>query len=361
LKSVFLKKQRGEVSQNPINKEHASKGNLMQFVNDNFWKKIYFPDDSCIWYFSALKKAVQLIENEQIDVLITSALPFTSHLIGLRLKKQFPHLKWIADTGDPFSYQIEAPLNNPFLYQKLNEKVERKVLDSTDYITVTTERTKSKYIKFHKTIESKIKVIPPLMTQNNPVKNGIVSMEKYAVEGKINIGYLGKFYKILREPKLLTDFLETLFIQYPDWKDKIVVHIFGDVFPNFLPDFDGFQMVKIHGLIPRETTSFAMDEMDILLNISNLTNYQLPSKAPDYLRSGKPILNIYSAEEDEFKAFFSEYPLIFNYRKGDDISNIVLFLEQNLGKIVDDELLKKMVEPFTVESIAKQYEALFTI
>ncbi len=362
LKSVFLKKQRGEVRPNTLEggKPGHILGNWLQFFNDYCWKKIYFPDDSCIWYFSALRKATQLIENQQIDILITSALPFTSHLIGLRLKERFPHLTWIADTGDPFSYQTEAPLNNVFLYQKINEKTERKVLQKADYVTVTTDNTKAKYIKFHKAVESKIRVIPPLMTESNHVKNGIVPVKNYAVEGKINLGYLGKFYKLLREPRLLADFLTALFLKYPDWKDKIVVHIFGDVFPYFLPEFEAFPMVKIHGLIPRETTVWAMQEMDILLNISNLTSYQLPSKAPDYLQSAKPVFNIYSSEEDEFKAFFEHYSLIFNYKNGDEINEkTIFFLSENINNRVGEELIQKMIKPYTVNAIATQYEALF--
>jgi glycosyltransferase involved in cell wall biosynthesis len=360
LKSIFLKKQRGVPKQNKA--ENLGKNGIvqrfMQYFNDYLWKKIYFPDDSCIWYFPALRKATQLIENQQIDVIVTVALPFTAHLVGLRLKKQFPHLTWIADTGDPFSYQTEAPLNNHFLYQKLNVYTEKKVLQYADYVTVTTENTKSKYIKFHKPSTEKIVVIPPLMTEVSFVKNVIVESES----NKIKLGYLGKFYKILREPRLLTDFLICLFRQFPELSDRVEVHIFGDIFPYFLPELAAFPQIKVHGLIPREATPEAMQKMDILLNISNLTNYQLPSKAPDYLQSGKPIFNIYSDEADEFKAFFNDYPLIFNYKDGDTIQeDCIQFLAQTNKKTIDADWINQKIAPYRVDAITKQYIDLLNI
>ncbi len=355
LKSLFLRKQRGETSNSQAQKrvKNGIVQRLMQGFNDYVWKKVYFPDDSCIWYFSALRKATQLIENQEIDTIISSALPFSAHLVGLRLKKKFPHLKWIADTGDPFAFQTEAPLNNHFLYHKLNVAVEKKVLQQADYVTVTTENTKKRYVDFFQDFANKIRVIPPLMTDYSFVKNVIVEQTN---EDKIKLGYLGKFYKTLREPRLLTAFLTQLFAKYPDLKDKLEVHIFGDVFPYFIPELVAFPQIKIHGLIPRESTVEAMQKMDILLNISNLTNYQLPSKAPDYLQSAKPIFNIYSDDADEFKAFFHDYPLIFNYKDSSEIQYSCLnFLAEAKGKSVAAEWIAKKIVPYTTEAIAIQY------
>lgn len=355
LKSIFLKKQRGEAT----NDKNFSKPNrlhlLMQKFNDAVWKKIYFPDDSCIWYYPALRKAIKLIENQSIKYVITSSLPFTTSAIGLALKQRFPNIVWIADIGDPFAYQIEAPLNNHFLYHNLNFKLEQKILQQADFVTVTTEQTAEKYRQYYPFLaqSDKIHVIPPLMTQYD-WKNINNDLDFYE-SNKINISYLGKFYTTLREPKVLLDFLDALFDEDVTWKNKIVVHIFGDVFPQFLPAFTNYPMIKIHGLIARVQTIEVMKKSDILLNISNLTDYQLPSKAPDYLQSGKPILNIYQTENDEFKAFFKNYPLICHYINGKSIASTIQFLTVSIGQRVGDELLKEMLAPYTLEKIAEEY------
>ena len=194
------------------------------------------------------------------------------------------------------------------------------------------------------------------MTDYSFVKNGIPEPTN---GDKIKLGYLGKFYKILREPRLLTDFLGLLFNKYPYLQDKLEVHIFGDIFPYFIPELAAFPQVKIHGLIPRESTIEAMQKMDILVNISNLTNYQLPSKAPDYLQSAKPIFNIYSDDADEFKVFFHDYPLIFNYKDTSEIKdNCLDFLATAKDKSVATEWIVQKIVPYTTEAIATQYLSL---
>jgi hypothetical protein len=360
LKSIFLKKQRGEASNEKIasTPKRSRLHLVMQYFNDNIWKKLYFPDDSCIWFYPALRKATKVIENQNVKYIISSSLPFTTSVIGLALKQKYPHLVWIADMGDPFAYQTEAPLNNHFFYQQLNFKLEQKILQLADFVTSqTAEKYKAHYPFLME--NEKLSIIPPLMTQYD-WKDKHFSFDFYE-EGKINISYLGKFYTTLREPKVLLDFLDALFEQNIQWKHKIVIHIFGDVFPQFLPAFTSYPMIKIHGLIERTHTINVMQKSDILLNISNLTDYQLPSKAPDYLQSGKPILNIYQTENDEFKSFFKDYPLICNYRKHQAIAPIIYFLENEIGNRVGEEDLRAMLKPYTLEAIGHKYLALLQL
>lgn len=355
LKSIVLKQQRGEAAPNQQPNKQSLAAKIFRWTNEKLWKRIYFPDDSCIWYFSALQKSTQILESQSFDIIISAALPFTAHLIGWRLKTRFPNLTWIADTGDPFSYQTEAPLNNHFLYQKLNIFTEKKILDAANVISVTTKSTKLRYINFHAPCATKIKVIPPLMTTFK-TDNVSEKIKKFGDNQKLNFGYLGKFYTILREPQLLTNFIAQLLQAFPDWKDKIVFHIFGDVFPQFLEELRRFPQIKIHGLIPREQTQQAMNEMDILLNISNLTNYQLPSKAPDYLQSGKSILNIYNEDADEFKAFFVDFPYIYNHKDSSNISAALIdFLAKAKNQSIDKDEIIRLTAPYHVDSVAQAY------
>jgi hypothetical protein len=79
------------------------------------WSKLYWPDYSFLWYFSAVPLASKIIEEQKIDKLITVSWTFTSHLIGNKLKKKYASLFWLADTIDIFSFN--GKINNLFLYQ----------------------------------------------------------------------------------------------------------------------------------------------------------------------------------------------------------------------------------------------------
>jgi hypothetical protein len=297
------------------------------------------------------------------DVVISSALPFTAHLIGLNLKKNFPEILWIADSGDPFSLQTEAPLNNHFLYGRLNRWCERRVLNRADRITVTSERTKLKYAEYFPEAVDKTHVIPPMLSQYEPSDFDEDNfLDSFAGKRKIKLGYFGKFYQTIRPSTLLTDFLEELFRDKPEMAGQMEVHVFGDIFPEFRSDLERISQINMHGLVPRAQVVQLMQKMDLLVNVGNITDYQLPSKAPDYLYSGKAILNIYSKEGDEFKQFFNRYPAIYNYRSDTIIDGQVVDFIQNAGNVkVDSEWISNEIAQFSVENITKAYENLFTL
>lgn len=357
LKSVFFKSKRGVVGKGGT--RHLEK--LAKWVNQGIFKRIYFPDDSFIWYFSALKEAQKVIDEGATDVVISSSLPFTSHLIGLNLKKKYPNLLWIADCGDPFAFQTEAPLNNHFFYNRLNHYFEKQVLIMADRITVTSELTKEKYADFYPEMSPKFHVIPPILTENeNPGYSGDEFQLPELGIGKIRLGYFGKFYEKIRMPEQLTGFLDALFGAEPEIAALVEVHVFGDIFHQFFPELKKYPQIKVHGLIPREHVSEVMNKMDLLVNISNITDYQLPSKAPDYLFSGKAILNIFSNEADEFKRFFAQYPAIFNYRLGATINDkLIDFIENACNVKVNPEWIEEEIKRYRVDAIAGAYQELF--
>jgi hypothetical protein len=174
-------------------------------------------------------------------------------------------------------------------------------------------------------------------------------------KNEINIAYFGKFYKNVREPREIISLFESIFEKNPLLREKIKIHIFGDIFENFVAELEKSYLV-LHGLLPREKVNAAMQKFDFLLNISNQTDYQLPSKAPDYMNSGKPILNLYFVENDCFKAFFTDYPLILNVKNDDfDLKIFIDFLEKNKNETVDKEILEKIIKPYSIENIAKKY------
>ena len=71
---------------------------ISRFIRGNF----FLPDPRRGWNKFAYKKACELIEQEQIDTVITTSPPHSTQLIGLKLKKRFPSIQWIADLRDPW-------------------------------------------------------------------------------------------------------------------------------------------------------------------------------------------------------------------------------------------------------------------
>ena len=355
--------KRGEAGQKKQNS--GRKGALMQWLNDKILRNIYFPDDAFMWYRPAKKMMRKLLKAKDFDLLISSSVPFTTHLVALNAKKDYPNLKWIADTGDPFAFQPLHPMNNYFLYGKLNKRLERKVARAADFVTLTNEGAKKLYESIFPQEVDKFVVIPPLCRHRKT--DIIVSLKQD--NNKLKIGYFGSFFKKIREPRPILIFWSKLLVKYPSDYKLLELHFYGNIFENFLADFDAFPKLKkhfrFHGLVSSERASLEMQNMNILFNIGNSTDFQLASKSVDYLISRKPIINFVSIENDTFSKFFEDYDFIEDF----DVNKIT----QNIDRLhnfigrhsiavekekLDSFVSQKEVE-FQVETIAKNYLALF--
>jgi hypothetical protein len=324
---------------------------LFNWVNNQFWRPFYWPDEALIWIRPARQKLMQLLDNQSIDLLITVGLPFSAHLIGLVAKQKYPNLFWLVDVGDPLNFQL-FPLNNPRFFSKKNLCFEGEILNKADQISVTNAGLATIYATCFGISQTKIKVIPPIFSGDlTPI---LLKRPRKVAGQKYKIGYFGSFFQKIREPKILLDFLKKL---SEHQRNKIEIHFFGDIFLEFLDEIDGEPLIKRHGLLSRKSAAEAMHEMDFLLNFGNATAFQLPSKAVDYRLSGLPILNFCTLEADTFAEFMMDYPLIIHaLESNSDFSeSIFSFLEINFGKRVSPETLKKWSNNFSPETIGRAY------
>lgn len=309
--------KRGEVKQK--HKNAGKKGALLQWINDKIFRKIYFPDDAFTWYFPARRAAKNLMQAKKFDLMISVSLPFTAHLIGLSLHKKLSQTPWIADTGDPFAFQPLHPLNNTFLFGRINEKLEKRVAQNADFITLTNEGAVNMYARLFPEQKHKFVCIPPLYKQTTSEKERRkkAGNTKDKIKGeKIKIGYFGSFFRKVREPRPMLAFWSNFLKVYPEFSGKLELHFYGNIFENFLKDFQAFPNLKesifLKGMVGKKEVEEEMDRMDFLLNVGNATTFQLPSKSVDYLASGKPLINFVSVEADTFANFLENRTEIIN-------------------------------------------------
>ncbi len=63
----------------------------------NFILFLLLPDGQRVWEFQSRRKALRIAKNGGIDLVYTISPPYSSHLVGLWLKKKCPKLPWVAD------------------------------------------------------------------------------------------------------------------------------------------------------------------------------------------------------------------------------------------------------------------------
>ena len=330
---------------------------FIKAIHDLTWKKIYWPESNCLWFFPARVKALKLVEEIQFNAIISTSTPYTGHLVGKAVKKSCLDVPWIVDIGDPFSFG-QPRWNNIGMYKGLNHRSEEKVLHLADSISVTVESCKKAYGKMFPGIEGKITVIPPLFS-------GVIYSHKNKPEARKGrrLVFTGSLYKEIRNPAYLLSLLTGVYEKFPETE----VHFYGhlndcaDLFKPYLRKYP--KNVFIHGLVSRERAADALEQADILINIANRTRHQLPSKLVDYMASGKPILNIVSIEDDNSMLFLQSYPLTATFmensegvNKGDAVK-IYDFIEKLT--MLPYPTIKHLLEAFQVPAVEAQYSKLF--
>lgn len=342
---------------NLLNNIKASIYFLLKIIHKYIWKKLYWPDFAFLWYFHALRKSNSLMVKNNYDKIITVSLPFTCHLIGLKLKQKYPNLFWLADSGDPFSFSDLAEINNISLYKNLNYKYENKIFQSSDKLTFTTQGTVNEYSKLFPASSSKFVVIPPLVKLNKPKIKKINIFDK-TKNDKIILSYFGVLYKDIRNPNGLLFMLDSLINFQNKLDSKIELHFFGD-HTSCLDTFQSYSSlcknIIFHGSVSKEIALMSMRQSDILINIGNHTNYQLPSKIVEYVAVSKPIINIISIFDDSSKTYLNQLPFVLNYKINDDITVVADFIKNLKFIKIDKSLVHNFVFKHQPDMISNQY------
>ena len=83
------------------------------------------------WIDNSYRLLKNNIQYNQIDLMISSFAPDSSHILALKLKKDFPNLKWISDMRDEMSF-------SPYIDTKVKENLrvlEKDIFKYTNAIT----------------------------------------------------------------------------------------------------------------------------------------------------------------------------------------------------------------------------------
>lgn len=328
---------------------------MIRRLHDCTWKRVYWPDSSCLWYFPALREAAQYIRGS--EAFVTVSHPFTAHLVGLTLKKAFPSKTWIADTGDPFSFLDQAPPNNHLLYGRLNVKAETWVLRGADWVAVTVGAAKAEYVKRFPWSDGKIQVIPPLL----PAGCESMSCGESRHVGRRALVYIGTLYRGIRSPVGVLRLFDL--IRRTRLKGRVELHFYGDTnqcMDVFEPYGDLLgKEIYVHGVVSRDVVSQAIANASILINIGNRTSFQLPSKLVEYVASGKPIVTLVNQAEDTSIDFLSRYPGAYVWRE-DNASPEIEWLVQLVESppSVAPSVIRELLREYRVESVGGAYESL---
>jgi hypothetical protein len=264
----------------------------------------FFPDEFR-WFFvrRAQPLVFQLIAQSKPDLMVTVSKPFSTHLIGLAVKDQYPDLHWMSDHGDPFALE---GMVHPFFarWQPEAAALEQKVLTISDRVAVTNHRTAAFMQQTYQLTRSFL-VIPPVL---DTLPMHIQAQPRDRVDSSIiSIAYFGSLYKPDRPIDGLLRFCSGLRRYWPKAGQHFRILLYGTVQPSLLQRIENEPLIRHISSLPREKSLAAMVQTEVLLNIGNLVDYTLPSKAVEYLAANRPIVHLTSFDTDVFSDFMEKY------------------------------------------------------
>lgn len=240
-------------------------------------------------YFKSLKK----IHAFDYDMIITISGRYDASYAVLKYcsKYKTPYILYQVDPcGTNKIYNIES-VNN-------REKLEVKLYEHAKYIFTTPiildehrNGTFSRFTNKVAALEFPV-VVPNVISVSNNEKKRVM--------------FLGSFYKNVRSPDYMFEIFEDLLKS-----DSIVLELVG-VTSEILNESQKKLPIKCHGKKSIAECKKLMQEADILINIGNRIDNQVPSKIFEYISTGKPIINICAIKNCPTLKYLKDYPNALN-------------------------------------------------
>ncbi|MBD3616865.1 MAG: glycosyltransferase [Gracilimonas sp.] len=300
-------------------------GGLMQKLGVWLRSNFFIPDARIGWIPSTFLKAKKIIKEQNIDVVVTTGPPNSTHIIGTKLKKWYPGLKWVMDMRDPWSqifYNETLPRTS--LAQNIDKSLEKKALKAADEVIVVSQSM----VKLQQSIyEREYHVI-----SNGFDHDDFPDHPKTNKEQKLTIKYIGS----MTEPAIPYNFFSALSALDPNLRSKISVHFFGSYnqkVHDVIDEYNLSELVSFKGYVPHLQAKNEMSSADLLLLVIPRSKHNqliLTGKLFDYIAAQRPILYI-GPEDGDAAAIIDKYKLgiCFDYQ---EINPIQEFLRDAISK-----------------------------
>jgi glycosyltransferase involved in cell wall biosynthesis len=317
------------------NSDDTIKGKISRFIRGNF----FIPDPRRGWNKFAFRQACEIIEAENIRFVITTSPPHSTQLIGLKLKKKFPGIRWIADLRDPWTdIYYYSKFYPALLSRKLDLYYEKSVLEKSDEIITVGKTLKNSFTSTNKINENKITVI------SNGFDESDYAGVKSVRPGKLIITYVGTISGSYPVDGLIMA-LKDLYNK----KIGFTIRITGDLSQNirnllmstFPESYVEFTPYLDHALAVQSIMNSSVVVLIIPDHKSN--KGILTGKLFEYLASGVPILCLGPADGDAAEIIsMARAGATFRY---DDIKGISVFLENASGNTFhpDENYIKEFL------------------
>jgi len=297
-----------------------------RYIRGNY----FIPDARKGWNKYAYKAAVELIKKHDIKKIITTGPPHSTHLVGLKLKRELG-IKWIADFRDPWT---EAFYNDMFYRTKRardkDRQFEQQVIDEADWV-LTVGPGMQKLLQQKSSDTNKISYV------YNGFDEELFSRIK--VEGFSEKEYIITHVGVLGEGQPIDSFLKALDFIHKDqpeitsrFKLKLVGKV-SDVIVQRIKNICPWLSYELIGYVKQEEAIRHMMNSHLLFNSLAETpgsSYLISGKLMEYLASGRPVICL-GDEGGDAALLMQKFPYCKVFSRS-NINGIKNYMEELLSR-----------------------------
>ena len=334
-------------------------GSLAKLLR-SFSKKIYFPDNKKGWIEPAVKKGKEIIDNTSIDLIFSTAPPFSNHVIANKLSS-YSDIPFVVDYRELFSgNHFDAKESTSRITKKL--KLESNWLIRSSGVITLDEFAQTQISKIVEEKAINAKVIPHGFDSED--FNNISNPSLEYQEGKFNWLYSGLFYET-NQPDIFFKALLIAFKNEPELKEDIHLHFQGGLdsrIESLIRKYDLENKISDYGYVSHQVSVANIMKADILWMISNFSENLKQIKTGklfEYIGTEKPILGlVYKGQADEllkkYKAGFMASP-----NNEEEISVVICTLYQLWKKSKLPKASIEFVQQFDRKKLTSELALFF--
>lgn len=346
------------------------------------------------WKDNLFKIIPKLIKEYRIKTLLVTAPPFSMFPLAVEIATKYS-LFLITDFRDAWSQWGIVPYRTRFHYKRTIH-LERKVLQKSDAVIVTSKQTIKDFIKIHPTINpNKFHYIPNGYDINLNFDTNEL-LYNFNKQHKIVIGYVGSFYYspdsrnqimakwyrkklhqklqyvprkedwLYRSPYFFFKAIRKLIDIYPQYKEKIVIKFAGNKpiwLDKMINKFKLNTNFEFLGRIPLDESIKFQKSCDALLltssKVINGKDYSIAGKTYEYFTMKKPIIAFVT--EGAQKEILKEtgLALICNPdNTNESIEKLITLFENNVALKINSVFISQFHRKKLTENLASVIKKL---
>jgi glycosyltransferase involved in cell wall biosynthesis len=305
------------------------------------------------WVPGALSATRQLVRAGDIDCLITSSPPESSHLIALALGRHRP--AWLADFRDGWTFEPWRPEPLTSLHRRLDAWLERQVVMRADAISVVANALAD---DFRARFGIDAAYIPGGWDPG--LEPDLTRAAGQRIDsGRFTLAYTGKLWGPPgRDPSALFEAIRRLIADERGMRERIQFVIAGPLDRDQAERLERFGLdgvVSHVGHLPRAEALALQRRADVLVLVTSGDRSNVTGKIWEYLASGRPILALAEGNEAAW--------LVDHTRTGlcvppDDVDAIKATLRRLIHGDLDSVFSPRNVETYAYPGPAREISEL---